>query len=857
MRLRRWVLAALVFASGCDPAPTTDAGTDARVADGGSAATPLEALQERSRSRIIARLDDAGRLRTLIADLPSEGATPEERATRLAASLPELIPVPDGAELFVVAAADDGTWVELGMRLSDVVIFGAAVRVWFDDAGRVRWVITALPDDPAAAGTTPTIDAADAQAAAREALGLDPGAEGVETPELVILDEVLLDGEGAEPAVLTWTMEAHDGTSDGPVRLFVDAADGAVVTELALATDALSRTVIDAHLGEDKRRLPMTTVLFDDGMPGLPAPDPATEPEAHAVYAHMTPVHAYFFSRYLYDGHDGAGRFRVYVDYGPADGRNATYWRDSVYFNPGMVSLDVLAHEYTHGVIQDNGGLRYRGYTGALNESIADVFAAFIDDAAPWTIGEGTARGVLRDLSDPTAHGQPRHWSSRVSRAEGRCAPRVPGRRRCAEKQRCIRGHCYRDNGWVHVNSGIPNYAAYLLVNGGTHPDPPRVAVRGIGQGKVETFWYAGLVRVHATARFGDFAAAALASCLALEGTRVPGGGEIERRDCGAVINAFAAVGIGTPDVDEDTVVDGEDNCPMRFNPEQEDADDDGTGDACEPGVMLDAGPEPGLYCPAVMPADGGALPLLEEIIGAEPRAPDQTNQITCRYGDGAGESVFVLVQFHTDGALQSSACWTHTRMADDAACSESRQASVRTVAPDDGFQDAAERAFLPTLLAVAEAEAIECPGLVLDDSPCATARITCPATFTNAVGHTLPLTGASETCPMEEPRDPGNYFAFCRYTEEDCGGGVSTAREPGDPASDTWSVSWAEDAATARREFTCTEEIGVQFGAHHYESGARHAYVNYLGGERSAAVDAFGLDLLRSVAEPPAAPCP
>ena len=176
-----------------------------------------------------------------------------------------------------------------------------------------------------------------------------------------------------------------------------------------------------------------------------------------------------------------------------------------------------------------------------------------------------------------------------------------------------------------------------------------------------------------------------------------------------------------------------------------------------------------------------------------------------------------MLVQFHTDGALQSSACWTHTRMADDAACSESRQASVRTVAPDDGFQDAAERAFLPTLLAVAE----------------------------------------GETCPMEEPRDPGNYFAFCRYTEEDCGGGVSRAREPGDPASDTWSVSWAEDAATARREFTCTEEIGVLFGAHHYESGTRHAYVNYSGGERSAAVDAFGLDLLRSVAEPPAAPCP
>jgi hypothetical protein len=44
-------------------------------------------------------------------------------------------------------------------------------------------------------------------------------------------------------------------------------------------------------------------------------------------------------------------------------------------------------------------------------------------------------------------------------------------------------------------------------------------------------------------------------------------------RDCGKVINAFAAVGIGAGDRDLDTIIDRIDNCEMDFNPLQEDED--------------------------------------------------------------------------------------------------------------------------------------------------------------------------------------------------------------------------------------------------------------------------------------------
>ena len=37
---------------------------------------------------------------------------------------------------------------------------------------------------------------------------------------------------------------------------------------------------------------------------------------------------------------------------------------------------DVMAHEFTHGVTQFTAALVYQDQSGALNESISDVFAA-------------------------------------------------------------------------------------------------------------------------------------------------------------------------------------------------------------------------------------------------------------------------------------------------------------------------------------------------------------------------------------------------------------------------------------------------------------------------------------------------
>jgi Zn-dependent metalloprotease len=124
-------------------------------------------------------------------------------------------------------------------------------------------------------------------------------------------------------------------------------------------------------------------------------------------------------------------------------------------------SLDVIAHELGHGLIEDEAGLEYWGQSGALNEHFADVAGVMVKqsklgqtaDQADWLIG-ADLRGdefdgdALRNMKAPgTAYDdavlgkdpQPDHWRDYV--------------------------RTFEDNGGVHINSGIANKAFYLLAS--------------------------------------------------------------------------------------------------------------------------------------------------------------------------------------------------------------------------------------------------------------------------------------------------------------------------------------------------------------------------------------------------------
>ncbi|GAA1565432.1 M4 family metallopeptidase [Kribbella sancticallisti] len=193
-------------------------------------------------------------------------------------------------------------------------------------------------------------------------------------------------------------------------------------------------------------------------------------------------------------------------------------------------SVDVTGHELSHGVTQYTADLVYEGQSGALNESISDVFGSLAKQhhlgqsaaEADWLIGAGIFRpgvqGVaLRSMKAPgTAYDDPRlgrdpqpaHMSSYVETED--------------------------DHGGVHINSGIPNHAFYLVAT----------ALGGNAYGAAGKIWYATLTSgsLSTTATFPDFAQVTHAAAVTLFG---PTSSEAE-----AVATAWQSVGVSLEEVE-------------------------------------------------------------------------------------------------------------------------------------------------------------------------------------------------------------------------------------------------------------------------------------------------------------------
>jgi len=149
---------------------------------------------------------------------------------------------------------------------------------------------------------------------------------------------------------------------------------------------------------------------------------------------------------------------------------------DGQLFNRFTISIDVIGHELTHGVTQYTSNLDYNNQPGALNESFSDIFGSLVKqrklgqtaDQADWLIGAElltmNVRGVaLRSMKAPgTAYNdpvlgkdpQPAHMKDYVTTLE--------------------------DNGGVHINSGIPNHAFYVMA----------VEMGGFAWEKAGRIWY-------------------------------------------------------------------------------------------------------------------------------------------------------------------------------------------------------------------------------------------------------------------------------------------------------------------------------------------------------------------------------
>ncbi|MDT8394566.1 MAG: M4 family metallopeptidase [Bacteroidales bacterium] len=203
---------------------------------------------------------------------------------------------------------------------------------------------------------------------------------------------------------------------------------------------------------------------------------------------------------------------------------------DGTDFDP-LCSLDIIAHEWTHAVTEYTAGLIYYDESGALNESMSDVFASLID--GDWLIGEDcwliNSAPALRNMEDPTNSGQYDPTDPINSVMAGHQPDHINDQ---------YTG--YSDNRGVHINSGIMNKAAYLIATGGTHRG---ISVcEGLGRDRLGDLYYHALTNyLTSSSDFEDMKDAVLDS---LDDLYI--GHSKYLRWQASITNAFAAVGIGS-----------------------------------------------------------------------------------------------------------------------------------------------------------------------------------------------------------------------------------------------------------------------------------------------------------------------
>jgi Zn-dependent metalloprotease len=211
---------------------------------------------------------------------------------------------------------------------------------------------------------------------------------------------------------------------------------------------------------------------------------PTGDPAADEAYDGAGSTYDLYWEVYQRNSLDGQGlhldstvHYQQQYDNAFWNGQQMVYGDgDGNLFNRFTIAVDVIGHELTHGVTQYTSNLDYQGQSGALNESFSDVFGSLVKqrklgqtaDQADWLIGQGlltpSVKGVaLRSMKAPgTAYDDP-----------------VLGK----DPQPADMAHYVnttQDNGGVHINSGIPNRAFYLVA----------AAIGGNAWEKAGMIWY-------------------------------------------------------------------------------------------------------------------------------------------------------------------------------------------------------------------------------------------------------------------------------------------------------------------------------------------------------------------------------
>jgi Zn-dependent metalloprotease len=288
------------------------------------------------------------------------------------------------------------------------------------------------------------------------------------------------------------------GAAVRAVRAFAQGVPGMMVVPSPAATK--NRLVYDARR---KDRLPGKLVRRE-------GEKKSADVAVNEAYDHSGDTYDFFHEVFGRNSLDGNGMTLISsVHVGEPDGSGKSQPMSNAFWDGGQMaygdgdgrifqrftrSLDVVAHELTHGVQSFTSNLVYRGQSGALNEHFSDVFGVLVRQwrrgetaaEASWLIGRevlvaAPTRRAIRDMEHPgTAYADD---------------PDLGSDPQPAHMKNLYTGGA--DNGGVHLNSGIPNRAFALAAK----------ALGGKAWETVGRVWYDAMLQLSRDSQFKDMVA--------------------------------------------------------------------------------------------------------------------------------------------------------------------------------------------------------------------------------------------------------------------------------------------------------------------------------------------------------------
>lgn len=425
----------------------------------------------------------------------------------------------------------DGTSViKYQQQINGVPVLAGEIAVQLDDQGSILGATgESLTSAPGIVDTTPSVDPGVALVTALqltskydqvEVSELQPG-----PPALLVYDPILIGADDASSPHLVWQIEVRTAIGDIQRLVLIDAHTGGVTFQVSMVSSAKLRIVCDNGNNNPGASEECTLPVRVEGGPDTGIAD------VDNAYRNAGVTYDYFRTVLGRDSVDGQG-MPLISTVGFCDTTcpyNNAFWsgEQMVYGAGYPVADDVVAHELTHGVTDFSARLFYYAESGAISESMSDVFGELIDQinvtsgdlvGDKWKIGEQLREfgsSPIRDMQDPTAFGDPDRMRSPLFSGSS------------------------SDGHGVHQNSGVGNKAAFLITDGGSFNGQ---VITGLGINKTATIYYQALTTLLGPGSdYLDLFGALQQACTNLLGTIVVGGSAVTPTDCQQVTKAVTA----------------------------------------------------------------------------------------------------------------------------------------------------------------------------------------------------------------------------------------------------------------------------------------------------------------------------